>query len=345
MKVTATVANPVVITGNQSTTEVSIDNTAADGDPIITLKIGGVQKGSFYVDDSDSDKVKISSPTGTIVVDDLYRLFFYRRPALSFVSVTTVDVENNTGTANETRIIFPDGTERSVTEDTASTNKYRRFIITAAAEFTSGTEDSGLRSGLAEATDTWYAIYAVKSTINTANFVLAGDTTLPSQANFATLNTRYGTNGWVYLGMIRNGDASAATGDILSFYQSGIKVGFANTCTGQAMNGLGLRLATSAGATTLTYTYAAGTGTAQIPAHIVFVDWNTNAGASGALFDVRSQVGTNVRYHRTNNTPAVPSISIANVPAANGLINETTTSTTKDIYVTGFYDPLLIGPF
>lgn len=202
----------------------------------------------------------------------------YRRPNLIYVSATTVDVENNTGTSNQTKIVFPDGTTRSVTEDTSSVNKYRRFIITAAAEFTSGTEDSGLRSGLSEATDTWYAIYAVKSVINTANFVLSGDTTLPLQANFSTLNSRYGTNGWVYLGLIRNGDGASATGDILKFKQEGNWTGLDNSGGGVHF---GLRLAVTAGAATLTYTYAAGTGTAEIPGNVGTVLWNAFCAATG----------------------------------------------------------------
>jgi hypothetical protein len=49
-------------------------------------------------------------------------LLSYRRPVLKFISVTAVDVENNTQTANETKIIFPDGDVRAVVENTGSTH-------------------------------------------------------------------------------------------------------------------------------------------------------------------------------------------------------------------------------
>lgn len=61
VKVTGTVANPVVIAGNQSTTVVSIDNTATDGDPILGFKLSGTQTYSFGIDDGDSDIFKFGT--------------------------------------------------------------------------------------------------------------------------------------------------------------------------------------------------------------------------------------------------------------------------------------------
>ena len=61
MNVTATVANPVTIKSNQATTEVAIDNTAADGDPILTFKLSGAQTHVIGVDDSDSDFLKFGT--------------------------------------------------------------------------------------------------------------------------------------------------------------------------------------------------------------------------------------------------------------------------------------------
>jgi hypothetical protein len=56
--VTATAANPVKISGNQSITEVSINNTATDGDPILSFELGGTSQFTFGVDDGDSDVLK-----------------------------------------------------------------------------------------------------------------------------------------------------------------------------------------------------------------------------------------------------------------------------------------------
>jgi hypothetical protein len=148
-----------------------------------------------------------------------------RRPVLKYINATTIDVENNTGLANQTRIVFPDNQVRMVAENTSVTSAYRRFTINTVASFTTGTEESGLRSGLSEASS-WYAIYAVKSLINSANFVLVGDSTLPIQANYSTLDAAYGANSWVYLGLFLNGSPSTYTpgpdpGDIFPFVQCG----------------------------------------------------------------------------------------------------------------------------
>lgn len=185
----------------------------------------------------------------------------YRAPNLEWVSVTDVRVECNTDTAHQTSVLFPGGDLRTVLEDVGSTHKYRLLKITAAAEFTSGTEDSGVRSGISEATNTWYAVYAVKSLIDASKFVLAADTTLPLVANVATLNSRYGTESWVYLGMIRNGDQVSATGDLLNFKMCGNKTLFANDS--------GLRLASVTANITVSWTAAAGTSGQVVPAHIL----------------------------------------------------------------------------
>lgn len=61
MNVTATVGNPVTIKSNQSTTEVAIDNTGSDGDPILTFKLSGSTLYTGGVDDSDSDTFKFGT--------------------------------------------------------------------------------------------------------------------------------------------------------------------------------------------------------------------------------------------------------------------------------------------
>lgn len=264
-------------------------------------------------------------------------LFGYRRPNLSYISVTTVDVENNTGTSNQTTIVFPDGTVRSVTEDTSSTSKYRRFLITETAEFLTGTENSGLYSGLSETTNTWYAMYAVKSQINTANFVLVGTTTLPTRANFATLNTNLGTNSWVYLGMIRNGDNSGATGDILSFVQAGHLTSFSNSALGtSAVNFPGTILVSANSGSACTYTYAAGTGTAQIPNHLKQVSFS----CGGAAGD-QTIVGT---VNAPMYARAVGYVLLPNVSAAES-VSLSNNSQTRDVSLAGFIDPLLDGTY
>jgi len=263
----------------------------------------------------------------------------YRRPVLEYVSTTTVRVENNTGTANQTSILFPDGNLRSVTENTGSTHKYRLFTISATAEFTTGTEDSGLYTGLSEETNTWYAIYAVKSTINTANFVLVGTKTLPIQANYSTLNTNLGTNGWVYLGLIRNGDNSAATGDICSFRMCGNTTFLTNTVTvNYGGTACGVIWSSSASDVAQTWTYAAGTANLELPNNISFVNVFFGRGAGATAKDyVTIMNGT---ANRANLTGRV-AFSSWGVP--NGDVSHTTDTTAvpMDIVLKGFMDIVL----
>lgn len=177
----------------------------------------------------------------------------YRRPVLSWISFTTVDIENNTGTSNETCVHFPDQ-RRCVTENTGSTSVNRRFIITETAS-NSGTKNSGLRTGYVRTANTFYALYAWKVSDNSTDFVIVADTLTPVQANYATLNTFYGNNSWLYLGMIANGNNSDSTNTILNFRQTGSTTVLYSTCAlNVGLTGHGVRLASTAGATSLTFT-------------------------------------------------------------------------------------------
>src|SRR3990167_72071 len=272
----------------------------------------------------------------------LINIASYRRPNLVYVSATQLDVENNTGTSNETKILFPDGTSRSVTEDTSSTHKYRRFDITADAEFTSGTEDSGLRAALSEVANTRYAIYAVKSTIDTSNFVLVGDTTFPIQANFATLNTAYGTNGWVFLGYIINGNGQSGSTDIMSFKQAGPIMFFNNSVSGSVgITNAGVEYATTSGATTLTYTYAAGSANAQVPNTITHILWQSNYAAVAGSAGIKDS-GAARLYRQVHANNAVHADQIW-VIASEGLqlSNGPGSSIAYDIDMLGYYNGAL----
>jgi len=61
VKVAATVANPVDITSTAATTEVSISNSATDGDPVLSFELSGTSKFTLGVDDGDSDTFKIGT--------------------------------------------------------------------------------------------------------------------------------------------------------------------------------------------------------------------------------------------------------------------------------------------
>jgi hypothetical protein len=272
--------------------------------------------------------------------------FKYRRPVLEWVSVTTVDVENNTETANETAVVFRDGEIRRVTENTGSTSKHRRFIITENAVFASGTENSGLRPTYVEANNTWYAIYAVKSQVDSTKFVLVGDTVTPVATNFAALDTAYGTNGWTYLGYIRNGDQGSTPGDILAFDMSGDQIRFRNAMTGgNSGTGLpGIRLATTASGTSITWTSATGTSGAVVPPTAIvgtFVTGRANPGSNrGFQVDDGSlqayiSFASNENIHVQVTAPTSKNLRAITSTAAVGM----------DTALVGFWDAALSGQF
>jgi hypothetical protein len=141
----------------------------------------------------------------------LHLLSRYRKPVLVYNSSSSLSIENNTGTTNETLISFPKYLI-AVTEALSGGEKYRKISLSNTANGYStshtGAASGGMRVGLSATANTWYAVYAgrVRGGTNAGNkFVLVVDDTLPSQANYATLNTRYGDGEWVYLGLIRYG--------------------------------------------------------------------------------------------------------------------------------------------
>jgi hypothetical protein len=111
--------------------------------------------------------------------------------------------------------------------------------------------------------NTIYAIYAVKVSDSSANFVTVGDTNAPTLANFTSLNSSFGANSWVFLGYIFNGSVATQTTDICPFVQSGPLMfnrnvlGSANVA-GAGRNKFGARYANTASAGALTTSPTAG---------------------------------------------------------------------------------------
>lgn len=257
-------------------------------------------------------------------------LFNYRRPQLIWTSVTTVDISVAIpASPNRAVVIFPDGERR---EEGVT----RQFIITQNAVLTTSGKQTGLRTSLSEATNTWYAIYAVKCS-DGPGFVLVGDTTLPSHATISTLDGFYGTDSWVYLGMIRNGDNAGATGDILDFVQSGSFTLLRNLCSPSAFNTVGLKLATSASTASLTYTVTNGIGTTDIPNHIENQLYQVAATGGTGNHNVRNSAGTKM-MHSVIGTGNLS----ARVWCANDGINISSGSAVAmDILLAGWNDPVL----
>lgn len=279
-----------------------------------------------------ASSVTVTTATITTLNSPIVR---YSRPNLVWISTNAVAISSNTGTTNESCILFPDGGYRCVTENNSTADQYRLWQATATANFTSGTEDSGLRSTYIRTANTRYLLYAVKSSINSANYVIVGDTITPVVANYSTLNTAYGTNGWVYLGCVFNGDQGSSTNTILKFVKSGAHVEFFNATSGaNVANDRGVRLATTASATTLTYTYAAGTASGQIPNNIKIVRYSGHLINSSGNSGCTDSTG-NIRFMFNDRHCAIET------DASLGLLVEIGGANKADIFLTGFIDDAL----
>lgn len=210
----------------------------------------------------------------------------YQKPVLVWQATDSVSVENNTTIANETLIMFPTG-PIAVTENIGSTHKFRKLLTTATANgydsAHTGAADSGIRSGLALAANTWYYTYAVRVRYGSDagnNFILVLDDTSPVQANEATLNTRYGTSEWVYLGCVRRGygASSTSTTAICKFQMThqGWTVVYANDTNDLAGIEIYRANITSAAGDATAWTLAIGNSGTSVPAVIdsIQVGWS-----------------------------------------------------------------------
>lgn len=264
----------------------------------------------------------------------------WRRPVLKFGSVTTVSVESGLdGTSGDIPMLFPDGTMRTETSATRTT-----FDITRNAVLVTSGAQSGLTGVTSEATNTWYALYAAKVTDSSILWVTVGSTVLPLQANFATLNTAYGTGGWSYLGMIRNGDQGSTNSDILDFTMCGNTTRFNGAVTGgnAARAGVGIIMATTASATSLTYSSSTGTSGAVIPNHLGLVMY-THAQSGGASHSVDISASPGSKFFASQDGLTAYTLSLPPIPIGNGLksANSGGVSSQTDIVLSGFIDGVL----
>lgn len=153
-------------------------------------------------------------------------LIGYQKPVLVYVDDNTVNVEQNTTTSAQSLIVFPTG-PIAVTEDTASTHKFRQLKLDAVANGYSsshtGAADSGLKVGLSLTANTWYFVYAVVVQGGTDsandNFVLVVNDTNPDPTNWSTLDSLFTSGNWIYLGLLRYGFGSTLDTTLVPFVQ------------------------------------------------------------------------------------------------------------------------------
>jgi hypothetical protein len=261
----------------------------------------------------------------------------YRRPVLVTNSSTVVNIESGLdGTSGDVVILFPDGNLRT----DSTTGRVQCNLAQVAA--LSGTWQSGLRTG-AVANNTWYAVYAVKTSDNTSHFVAVADTVLPVQASFATLNSNFGTSSWVYLGLVRNGDGSASPSGLINFVQTGNTTLFINTVVGAgAISLAGIQLTSQVTATNGIWNYASGTGSLQVPSYIkhgMFMFNNTRAGGASNLLVQDASAG--VTYFSISTAAAGSNTCTLLAYLRNGIQATANASSSIDINLSGFADPVL----
>lgn len=236
--------------------------------------------GSTYYLEVATDKVNVPGDivigTGGSSQTILNGLSLYRKPVIEYNSATSITLQNNTATANQTVIYFP-SLVAAVTE--SSPAKYRYASISVEANGYSGSHtgaaQGGRKVGMAATTNKWYYVYAVglrggsDYSATTAKFIMVFDDTAPTAANGSTLNSAYGSGNWLYLGAIRYGfGATGDNNDIIKFKYSnkGWCSFYEKSSTGYG--GLNLAYSTTDGDNTASalYTIAAGESGNVIPA-------------------------------------------------------------------------------
>ena len=201
----------------------------------------------------------------------------YKRPKLKFVNANIVTVEENTGIAEESK--FFDDLGEVFFSNGSDLSPERGCDLTVTLDFTSTAPKSGLHSSYTLTQNSWYHIYAVKTTFagQSGKFVLAAEETPPMRGpDVVTLNNNLGGFGnYYYLGTIRYGDSVLSPSGILDFVMNGDITIFKNTVTGNAgIQTTGIQLATGASTNDLTYTYASGRGDLQIPINLDHAIYN-----------------------------------------------------------------------
>jgi hypothetical protein len=270
-------------------------------------------------------------------------LFGYRQPNLIFASTNQVYTEAGlNGTSGNSVVIFPDG---SIRINVSVPNGQSTMTITQVAVL-SGSKQGGLRTGTV-ANNTWYAVYAVKSTDDVTTFVPVAEPTLCIPANYATLNGFWGAGNWKYLGNVRYGDNSGTANAILAFVQNGNYTILSNVETDLSGNGgLGMRLVASA-SSPATYTYSAGNSGTAIPNNLSIVTLWTASGNGGAAAEfTATNSGNSQRYVDVSAATGNRIVQQFNLPIAQlgGLrIASNSPGSGLDINLSGWFDGALGG--
>ena len=296
-----------------------------------------------YLDLTNTFEYKLRIATGNLLQlmenDEVLRNFIpaNNRPVLRWRNFFEVDLRpNNRSDGTDADLLFPDGTQvLDFINDPLESDIFNTFLTASWTTFRTG----GIRPGLSKTPNTWYAIYAVRATLGGA--VMVGDDTLPLQANVATLNTRYGQNRWIYLGMIRHGDNGDVPEEILKFVQVRNETHFLNVQTQAGFpNAAGIKLVSSFSTIDLDWDYSPGVGSIDIPDHIKIAKFSFFA-IHDTVNHVKDSAGTHLLI--ASGIPGVVASwrESCVAPTEDGVKMFGASLETRAIYLFSFYDSVL----
>ncbi len=286
----------------------------------------------------------INSSVGSQAATLLYLLSSYRKPRLAYTSSDIVTSETNYDTYS---MIMGRDRLLEIYDTTCS------LAVGANGETSgdTGTAVSGLGAGVTRTANRWYYVYAVEVQYGTqadgTKAILVANQTAPLITNITTLNTAFTAGKWTYMGCIRNGyNDGTNTNIIVPFVMD--DNGFVRFTQGTVdLEGMGITMASTTGATNLEYEIVIGNAAAatvpEVATRIVFGGHRENLGHEMHYRDIATDENHMIVsscIHQPAYTTLTPALQFE-VPLIEDykiVINIGDTSTDQRITVVGFMD-------
>lgn len=212
MKVSGTSGNCADISGSAATTELSLNNTATDGDPMLTFKLSGSQTHVIGVDDSDSDFLKFATtgltanvamqiPTAGASVQ--FASGSGSAPGVSFISSTNTGLFYSSGLV----AVVAGNNVWSATDTAQTWSIGGTGIFESSSSYLRPVTNNAINLGTSA--NKWVEVFAVAGTINTSHS--STKTNISPLLDFhIPPAVRYDRNGRSYIGYLNDGLPSEA---------------------------------------------------------------------------------------------------------------------------------------